>query len=237
RFIDKDGFKPWPVNETFNGFKRWISSWFGPRNVKDDPEASTYHPGLDINFGGGTDDFGAPVMTTHDGEVTIKDSNTGRNGRTVWVTSPDGKFRTVYMHLSAITVKAGEEIHEGDQVGKIGRAARGSETGVPSHLHYQIEKLNEATGQFEIYNPTEGKENTNANIIDPQKWIDRPETRGAERVEYGPAWARSNALFAHIYFLFTGRDPSLPIVRSDNNTIRANANKPDIVPDPRFGFY
>ena len=37
----------------------------------------------------------------------------------VTVTSPDGKFRTRYLHLSAINVEDGQEITEATQVGEI----------------------------------------------------------------------------------------------------------------------
>lgn len=76
----------------------------------------------------------------------------------VTVTSPDGKFRTRYLHLSAINVEDGQEITEATQVGEIGGSRKGKEFGGQVHLHYQIEKVNEETGEFEPYNPTEGKE-------------------------------------------------------------------------------
>lgn len=172
RFIDLDGLKPWPVAEKFNGFLRRIgpAGWFGPRKL-DDPEASTDHKGLDINYGGGRDDYGAPVQTTHDGIVTVKDNVEGKNGRSVYVTAPSGQFRTAYFHLSSIEVEEGKEVKEGEEIAKIGTSGRGKEDGVASHLHYEIQRLNPDTGLWYPVDPTAGKGKKYENIRDPQKWI------------------------------------------------------------------
>ncbi|CAH0994239.1 hypothetical protein EMA8858_00348 [Emticicia aquatica] len=157
KYIDYNGLIPIPVNKLFKGMAHRIDSWFGPRNTGLS-YASKFHKGLDINFGGGRADYGAPVLGTHDGSVSIKDNLNGNEGRMVTVTSPDGKFRTRYLHLSAINVEDGQEITEAIQVGEIGGSRKGKEFGGQVHLHYQIEKVNEETGEFEPYNPTEGKE-------------------------------------------------------------------------------
>lgn len=169
-FIDKDGFIPMPVHEFFKKLTHHISSWFGPRNTGLS-YASTNHKGLDINFGSGSQDFGAPVMTTHDGTASIKDDAEGNNGRMVTVTSPDGTFRTKYMHLSKITVSAGQEVNEKDVVGEIGGSGGGSERGRQVHLHYQIEKYDPKKKTWSPYDPTEGKGKNEKNVVDPELWI------------------------------------------------------------------
>jgi len=122
--------------------------------------------------GGGSTDYGARVLTTHDGKVTyVNDDTKGKAGRNVNVTSPDGKFRTRYFHLKDINVKEGQEIKEGSEIGEIGGSGKGSEFGWGVHLHYQIEKYNSETGEWTPYNPTEGKEKSQSNVVDPQKWI------------------------------------------------------------------
>lgn len=246
-FTDPDGSIPWPVKEKWNGLKRWVSSWFGPRNVKENPNATKNHRGLDINFGGGTDDYGAPVVTTHDGKVvTVKNNTSGNGGRTVTVESPDGKFRTSYFHLSGVEVEAGDEVKEGQTIGEIGSSAFDSETGTASHLHYGIERKNEETGEWEWYNPTEGRGNEEKNIVDPQKWITGKSSDDGGLTEYtnsAPSWAKRNKFFAHIYFIFTGQDSGLPDQLQqgykEKNGFNANANRPDLVPDTekRPGHY
>lgn len=39
-------------------------------------------------------------------------------------------------------------------------------------MHYAIQVLNEETGLYEWYDPTEGKGKDEDNIVDPQKWIE-----------------------------------------------------------------
>ena len=192
RFIDLDGLQPWPVAEKFRGFLRRIgpAGWFGPRNL-DDPEASKNHKGLDINYGSGRDDYGAPVQATHDGTVTIKDNVEGKNGRSVYVTAPSGQFRTAYFHLSSIEVKDGEEVKEGSEVGEIGTSGRGKEDGVASHLHYEIQRLNPDTGLWYPVDPTAEKGKKYGNIRDPQKWItaDTKESKETNKnSESGMSW-------------------------------------------------
>lgn len=142
--------------------------------------ASKNHKGLDFNFGGGRFDYGAPVLTTHTGTVSVKDDMSGNTGRMVTVTSPDGSFRTKYMRLKAINVSDGQEILEAHQIGEIGGSRKGDEFGGQVHLHYQIEKFNPETKLWDPYNPTEGNGNSYENVIDPQTWI-KPES--AQRSE------------------------------------------------------
>jgi RHS repeat-associated protein len=198
RFIDKDGFIPMPVEKFFKNLTHHISSWFGPRNVKTDKLASHFHKGLDINFGSGSQDFGAKVMATHDGVATIKDNTSGTGGRMVWITSPDGKFRTVYMHLSKITVSEGQEVKEKDAIGEIGGSRMGGELNAPVHLHYQIEKLNPETGKFDKIDPTEGKGRSEDNVVDPQKWITGDDTGSQTSGSIAPIDSQIKSILKYI---------------------------------------
>jgi len=60
---------------------------------------------------------------------------TNGGGRTVKVRHPNG-YETEYLHLSAISVKAGARIGQGELVGRVGMT--GLATGV--HLHYGLKK-------------------------------------------------------------------------------------------------
>ncbi len=77
---------------------------------------------------------GAPVGSVAPGVVTLAGWTTG-GGRTVKVRHPNG-YETEYLHLSAISVKAGARIGQGDLVGRVGMT--GLATGV--HLHYGLKK-------------------------------------------------------------------------------------------------
>ncbi len=169
-FLDPSGAIPIPVAALFKGQPFRIDSWFGRRN-SGLSYASKNHKGLDINFGGGSFDFEAPVMAAHDGTVTVKQSTSGNSVRSVTITSPAGDFRTQYFHLSAIHVEDGQEVSETAQIGAIGGSRMGDELGGQVHLHYQIEKYNATNEEWEPYDPTEGKDKTAENVVDPQSWI------------------------------------------------------------------
>ena len=77
---------------------------------------------------------GAPVGAVAPGVVTMA-GWTGGGGRTVKLRHPNG-YETEYLHLSAITVRAGQRIGQGDLVGRVGKT--GLATGV--HLHYGLKK-------------------------------------------------------------------------------------------------
>jgi murein DD-endopeptidase MepM/ murein hydrolase activator NlpD len=77
---------------------------------------------------------GAPVGAVAPGVVTLA-GWTGGGGRTVKLRHPNG-YETEYLHLSAITVRAGQRVGQGDLVGRVGKT--GLATGV--HLHYGLKK-------------------------------------------------------------------------------------------------
>ena len=77
---------------------------------------------------------GAPVGSVAPGVVTSAGWTSG-GGRTVKVRHPNG-YETEYLHLSAIAVRAGARISQGELVGRVGKT--GLATGV--HLHYGMKK-------------------------------------------------------------------------------------------------
>lgn len=87
------------------------------------------HNGVDYHAG-----TGAPVVSVAPG-VVILAGWTGGGGRTVKVRHPNG-YETEYLHLSAITVKQGARIGQGELVGRVGQT--GLATG--PHLHYGLKK-------------------------------------------------------------------------------------------------
>ena len=78
--------------------------------------------------------LGAPVGAVAPGVVTLAGWTSG-GGRTVKVRHPNG-YETEYLHLSAIAVRAGARISQGELVGRVGKT--GLATGV--HLHYGMKK-------------------------------------------------------------------------------------------------
>jgi murein DD-endopeptidase MepM/ murein hydrolase activator NlpD len=77
---------------------------------------------------------GDPVIAVSNGVVVSAGWN-GDAGRVVHLRHPGG-YETFYMHLSSITVRAGQRVGQGDLVGRVGTT--GLSTG--PHLDYRIKK-------------------------------------------------------------------------------------------------
>jgi murein DD-endopeptidase MepM/ murein hydrolase activator NlpD len=86
-------------------------------------------PHLGVDFGAPT---GTPVRAVADGVVS-KAGPAGGHGNYVEL-DHEGPYATSYSHLSAILVKRGQTVHQGDVVGRVGMT--GLATG--PHLHYQF---------------------------------------------------------------------------------------------------
>ena len=106
----------WPVES------RRISTVFSPG-----------HPGLDIDeFPSG----GNPVVATADGVVTFAGGRVCCSyGLYVIVRHADG-YTSLYSHLSSIAVSEGQEVRQGQLLGRSGNT--GNSTG--AHLHFEIRK-------------------------------------------------------------------------------------------------
>src|SRR5207302_11354882 len=95
------------------------------------PILREYRPHLGVDYKAPT---GAPVVAVADGVVVQAGANGGA-GRMVHLRHPNG-FESEYLHLSAIAVRAGVRVREGDLVGRVG--ASGLATG--PHLDYRLKK-------------------------------------------------------------------------------------------------
>jgi murein DD-endopeptidase MepM/ murein hydrolase activator NlpD len=92
-----------------------VTQWYG------------YHPGIDI-----APPYGTPIGAAHAGVVTFVGWQDGY-GMHVEVRQGDG-FVTTYSHMSAFTVKVGQLVVAGQQVGNVG--STGYSTG--PHLHFEV---------------------------------------------------------------------------------------------------
>jgi len=110
----------WPAQGT-------VTSPFGGR-LDPFSGAASFHPGIDI-----TAPYGERVIAAGSG-VVVSVGNKGDGYGNKVVISHDQAISTLYGHLSAIFVKKGEEVKEGDVIGRVGSTGRS--TG--SHLHFEI---------------------------------------------------------------------------------------------------
>ncbi|UCH34651.1 MAG: M23 family metallopeptidase [Armatimonadota bacterium] len=127
----------WPV-------KGRVSTGFGlARSING--EIQYRHKGLDIAAATGT-----PVLAPSDGVVRLVRQDYKLHGKTVVVDHGQG-LASLYLHLSEILVREGQEISSGQRLGKVG--ATGVATG--PHLHWAVYVAGEP--------------------VDPHFWIDVPE--------------------------------------------------------------
>ncbi|MCY7390110.1 MAG: M23 family metallopeptidase [Leptolyngbyaceae cyanobacterium CAN_BIN12] len=89
---------------------------------------------------------GMPVLSAHSGYVRYADWGDGY-GNMIIVEYADGKYQTLYAHLSEILVKEGEAVRARQVIGKVG--ATGGVTG--AHLHFEL--LKKSASDFEAIDP------------------------------------------------------------------------------------
>ncbi len=89
----------------------------------------TMHYGIDL-----AGPLGTPIHSATDG-VVIRAGRASGYGNAVYIQDPDGNVH-VYGHMRYYDVQAGDLVHAGDEIAKIGN--EGQSTG--PHLHYQIHR-------------------------------------------------------------------------------------------------
>jgi hypothetical protein len=95
-----------------------------------DPYAGGQHRGIDI-----AGPVGARVVAASGGEVRFA-GTAGSSGFTVSVRTGDGRFDTSYLHLSMISVRAGQQVSTGETLGAVGTT--GSRSASEPHLHFGV---------------------------------------------------------------------------------------------------
>lgn len=92
-------------------------------------EFSTDHMHSGIDLAGST---GTPVTAVHEGEVIYAGSS-GGYGKLVQIKHGD-KINTLYGHLNSISVKKGDKVKQGQEIGRRGNTGHS----FGSHLHFEI---------------------------------------------------------------------------------------------------
>lgn len=112
----------WPTPSCY-----YITSSFSPR--RKNPVSGIYkrHTGTDIGAA-----YGAEVIATNSGTVTLASWNSGY-GNCIIIDHGGGKA-TLYGHLSAYSVSAGQTVTKGQRIGSVG--STGNSNG--PHLHFEV---------------------------------------------------------------------------------------------------
>lgn len=101
---------------------------------------SWYHPGIDMPT-----TYGSPVYAATDGTVSEAGWSNEGYGNTIVVTHANG-YWTRYAHLSAISVKTGQSVSRGSQIGAVG--CTGNCTG--PHLHFEVHSASSALNPLSV---------------------------------------------------------------------------------------
>ena len=123
----------WPINKEYCDTS-YVSSKYGYRGYVGDG-ASTYHRGIDIS---GANCHGEGVIASYKGKVTEIETGSPSEGYGNFVKIEHKykgkKIQTMYAHLSEVTVKKGQRVSTGQEIGKIGNTG----TSYGAHLHFEI---------------------------------------------------------------------------------------------------
>jgi murein DD-endopeptidase MepM/ murein hydrolase activator NlpD len=114
-----------------------ISTGFGMQRYVNG-QFSYSHRGVDIACAEGT-----PVKAAADGVVSLADDSFILHGQTV-IIDHGRAVSSLYIHLSDISVAVGQEVRQGDVIGRVG--ATGVATG--PHLHFAVYAHHEAVDPF-----------------------------------------------------------------------------------------
>lgn len=117
----------WPTRGAYR-----VSSHYGYRSASI--SGWSYHGGIDIVLGSGSS-AGIPVVASASGTVVTAYSGWYGYGHTVVIDHGNGiKTRYAHMYPGSITVRVGQKVYQGQQIGRIG--STGNSTG--PHLHFEI---------------------------------------------------------------------------------------------------
>ncbi|MDR2923638.1 MAG: M23 family metallopeptidase [Treponema sp.] len=124
----------YPVNN-----KR-VTSNYGWREDPVNPVAGqmTFHRAVDL-----AGRMGDPVKAALKGTVLHIDNNRNLGN---FIILKHGEYQTLYAHLSAVLVKKGEEVNQGQMIGKVGET--GYTTG--PHLHFEVFRNGNRINPLEI---------------------------------------------------------------------------------------
>ena len=126
--------KPW--SDTRISVSFLDSSYNDFRKMAGLPPAE--HPGIDINIGSpGNWDFGYPVRSIYWGEV-VSASKHRVWGNVVLIWHPTLNVWTQYAHLAHMSVRQGDVVEEGEDIGSIGRGDPAKP--FVAHLHFEVRK-------------------------------------------------------------------------------------------------
>lgn len=118
-----------------------ITGVFGSGRVLNGKKRNP-HNGVDYGA-----DEGEPVKASGDGTVILAESNFYYNGTFIMISHGMG-LHTIYLHLSKLNVKRGDNVKAGDIIGEVGSTGRS--TG--PHLHFGLQLFQKRIDPMVLFN-------------------------------------------------------------------------------------
>lgn len=103
-----------------------IEAEFGIHRFRNHKDAG-FHKGMDLKAKAGT-----PVLASAAGQVTLA-HNLHAHGRTVLINHGQG-VTTIYLHMKSISVKQGEKVVKGQEIGRVGSSG----ISTAPHVHWEV---------------------------------------------------------------------------------------------------
>ena len=122
---------PFPAGETWHTSCAYNGTY--ENNCATHGAWTTDRYALDFNYGSGNDDFNKSILAVASGRAEIHPRSKHGYGNFVFL-KHDGGYITRYAHLNSISVKDGEWIEQGQEIGKCGNTGHSSST----HLHFAL---------------------------------------------------------------------------------------------------
>ena len=120
-----------------------VSSLYGWR-IHPTLGVRKFHSGIDLGCPKGT-----PILATKGGTI-VQTGNSDTMG--IYARQNCGKYQVIYMHMSKLSCKQGDNLKRGDKIGEVGSTGRS--TG--AHLHWQIQTVDGGTTTDPMPNAKKG---------------------------------------------------------------------------------
>ncbi|MGM9834341.1 MAG: peptidoglycan DD-metalloendopeptidase family protein [Bacilli bacterium] len=120
-----------------------VSSLYGWR-IHPTLGVRKFHSGIDLGCPTGT-----PILATKGGTI-VQTGNSDTMG--IYARQNCGNYQVIYMHMSKLSCKQGDNLKRGDKIGEVGSTGRS--TG--AHLHWQIQTVDGGTTTDPMPNAKKG---------------------------------------------------------------------------------
>ncbi|MDP7546581.1 MAG: M23 family metallopeptidase, partial [Alphaproteobacteria bacterium] len=133
----KDSPTPWHESGFLWPLRGRISGVYGSQRILNG-QPRRPHFGLDIAA-----KRGSPVHASTDGMVALAESDLYYTGGTVMLDHGHG-LTSVYSHMQSVTVKAGQLVRQGEQIGTLGTTGRATGPHLDWRLNWFKQRLDPA---------------------------------------------------------------------------------------------